>query len=123
MPNIDCLAVWRKCLKKNENANMQCYSKFNQNFTLHSQGKALECKVRCGEMNKEIGPPHTTCGGSCGGNCPKHSNIWDGSGYEYFPGQEVDINCYPFCKETGKGICKSINKSILLFAFIQCGRG
>ena len=110
-------------MKKNENAKMTCYNKFNQNFTLHAGGKALECKVECGEMNKEIGPPHTYCGGSCGGNCPKHSNIWDGSGYEYFPGQEVDINCYPFCKETGKGICKSINKSILLFAFIQCGRG
>ena len=101
MPNIDCLAVWRKCLKKNENANMQCYSKFNQNFTLHSQGKALECKVRCGEMNKEKGPSHTTCGGNCGGNCPKKSNIWDGSVYEYWPGKEVNTNCFPFCKETG----------------------
>ena len=90
---------------------MGCYSKFNQNFTLHAGGKALECKVECGEMNKEIGPPHTYCGGSCGGNCPKQNNIWEGSGYEYWPGKEVDTNCYPFCDGTGtSSVCIRVTR-------------
>ena len=105
MPFIDCLAVWKKCLNENEHANLHCFSKFNQDWQAKyasNNFQGSECSVTCGEMNKDKGPAHTYCGGSCGGNCPKHSgtltSIYDSDNYFYTPGKEVDTNCWPFCK-------------------------